>query len=78
MLTRSSKRKLQEDTELQTASKCTKNIGMDPEISAQMAKIETESQDIKNEGIGKCEKLQDKSVRFEDFPAEILLQGVSY
>ena len=81
MLTRSSKRKLQEDTELQTASKCTKSVGyvgMDPEISAQMAKIETESQDIKNKGKGKCEKLQDKSVRFEDFPAEILLKLLNF
>ena len=46
---------------------------MDPEISAQLAviekHIETESQ-----GTKKSESLQDQWLRFEDFPAEILLK----
>jgi uncharacterized C2H2 Zn-finger protein len=81
MMNRNSKRKLQEE-ELQTKSKCTKSVGMDPEISAQFANIdehnERESQEIKNEGKGKCENLQDKSIRFEDFPAEMLLNILNF
>ena len=71
MMTRNGKRKLQEE-ESQTESKCTKsvNVRMDPEISAQLANteehIKTESQ-----GTKKGENLQDKSMKFDDFPAEI-------
>ena len=50
-MTRNSKRKLKEDEESQTEVKCTKSVRVDPEISAQLAKIdehiESESQKVK-------------------------------
>ena len=39
-MTRNSKRKLKEDEESQTEVKCTKSVRVDPEISAQLAKID--------------------------------------
>ena len=49
-MTRNSKRKLKEDEESQTEVKCTKSVRVDPEISAQLAKIdehiESESQKV--------------------------------
>ena len=78
MMTRNGKRKLQEE-ESQTESKYTKRVSVrvDPEISAQLAnteeQIETESQ-----GTKKSEKLQQISIKFEDFPAEILLKILNF
>ena len=50
-MTRNSKRKLKEDEESQIEVKCTKSVRVDPEISAQLAKIdehiESESQKVK-------------------------------
>ena len=73
MMTSNGKRRLQEE-ESQTESKCTKRVS---EISAQLANtdehIETESQ-----GTNKSEKLQDKSIKLEDFPPEILLKILSF
>ena len=73
MMTSNGKRRLQEE-ESQTESKCTKRLS---EISAQLVNtdkhIETESQ-----GTNKNEKLQDKSIKLEDFPPEILLKILSF
>jgi hypothetical protein len=78
MMTRNGKRRLQEE-ESQPESNCTKRVSVrvDHEISAQLANteehIETESQ-----GTKKSENLPDKSRRFEDFSAEILLKILNF
>ena len=77
-MTRNGKRKLQAE-ESQTESKCTKsvNVRMDPEISAQLANIE-EHIETESQGTKKDENLLDKSIRFEDFPEEILLKILNF
>ena len=78
MMTRNGKRKLQEE-ESQTESKCTKSVSVrvDPEISAQLAKID-EHIETESQGNKKRENLQDKSIRLEDFPTEILLKILNF
>ena len=77
-MTGNGKRKFQAE-ESQNESKCTKsvNVRMDPEISAQLANIE-EHIETQSQGTKKGENLQDKSMKFDDFPAEILLNILNF
>ena len=90
MMTRNSKRKLQEE-ESQTESKSsTKSVRVDHEITSQLANIDEQDSNgtkisgrntednVATKGNGNCENLQDNSIRFENFPAEIFLKMLNF
>jgi len=58
-------------------AKKSESVRVDPEISVSLANIE-ENIEIESQGTKKGENLQVKSMRFEDFPSEILLKILNF
>ena len=90
MMTRNSKRKLQEEESQNESKSSTKIVRVDHEITSQLANIDkldsngtkisgrNTEDNVATKGNGKCENLQDNSIRFESFPVEILLKMLKF
>ena len=90
MMTRNSKRKLQEEESQNESKSSTKSVRVDHEITSQLANIDKldsnvtkiSGRKIEDNVVTKeneeCENLQDNSIKFEDFSAEILLKMLHF